>query len=149
MTKEEAEEVQEVEVWRARLVRVWGQQRPIGFPECVMGSGLYSFSYCVAEGIGLRFFIHDPENYVDLRCEKVGCAMDYQGGQVNAFRFWLPSDEPDESGGELDLFTQQWLPFFRRGCWLSGCPIEASAHEKAEWMRGFTREEVEAWNLKI
>jgi hypothetical protein len=41
------------------------------------------------------------------------------------------------------------LPFFRRGCWLSGCPIEATAHEKAEWIRGFTREEIEAWNLKV
>jgi hypothetical protein len=38
---------------------------------------------------------------------------------------------------------------FRRGCWLSGCPIEASAHEKAEWIQGFSREEIEAWNLKM
>src|SRR5690348_8222127 len=33
-------------------------------------------------------------------------------------------------------FESQWLPYFRRGCWLSGCPIEATAHEKAEWMQG-------------
>jgi len=46
-------------------------------------------------------------------------------------------------------FAVQWLPFFRRGCWLSGCPIEATAHEKAEWIQGFTREEIEAWNLKF
>lgn len=46
-------------------------------------------------------------------------------------------------------FEHDWLPFFRRGCWLSGFPIEASAHEKAEWIRDFTREEVESWNLKM
>jgi hypothetical protein len=41
------------------------------------------------------------------------------------------------------------LPLFRRGCWLSGCAIEASAHEKAEWMQSFTQEELEAWNLNL
>ena len=47
-----------------------------------------------------------------------------------------------------EQFTDQWLPFFRRGCWLSGCDIGASAHEKAEWMQDFSREEIEAWGLK-
>jgi hypothetical protein len=49
----------------------------------------------------------------------------------------MPMDNP------LDL----WLPLLRRGCWLSGLPIEASAHEKVEWMQGFSPEELEAWNL--
>ncbi|BCM90161.1 hypothetical protein IAD21_02012 [Abditibacteriota bacterium] len=48
-----------------------------------------------------------------------------------------------------EAFTNQWLPYFRRGLWLSGCPIEASAHEKMEWIEGFTREELETWDLKI
>lgn len=46
-------------------------------------------------------------------------------------------------------FANEWIDFFRRGCWLSGCPIEASAHEKVEWAREFTKEEVESWNLKM
>jgi hypothetical protein len=51
---------------------------------------------------------------------------------------------------EIDrAFSERWMPFFRRGCWLSGCPLEASADEKAEWIQGFTSEELEAWNLKI
>ncbi|BCM88425.1 hypothetical protein IAD21_00256 [Abditibacteriota bacterium] len=50
---------------------------------------------------------------------------------------------------ELKPFAAQWLPFFLRNCWLSGCPIDASAHEKMEWIQGFTREEIEAWNLKM
>ncbi|RYZ88212.1 MAG: hypothetical protein EOP06_11365 [Proteobacteria bacterium] len=50
---------------------------------------------------------------------------------------------------EYQVLLKQWLPFFRRGCWLSGCPIEASTHEKAEWTQGFSREDLEAWQLKL
>ncbi len=50
---------------------------------------------------------------------------------------------------EQEEFTNKWLSYFRRGLWLSGIPIEASAHEKAEWIQGFSREEIDAWNLKI
>ncbi len=45
--------------------------------------------------------------------------------------------------------VEQWLPLFRRNCWLCGCPIEATAEEKTEWVQGFTEEEIEAWNLKM
>ena len=48
-----------------------------------------------------------------------------------------------------DQFATRWMDFFRRGCWLSGLPVEASPHEKAQWMQGFTREEMDVWNLKI
>ncbi len=49
----------------------------------------------------------------------------------------------------FEQFADEWMPFFRRGCWLSGYDIEASAHEKVEWMRSFSREELESWNLKM
>ncbi len=54
-------------------------------------------------------------------------------------------------GGDerFEQFAAQWMPYFRRGCWISGCPIEATAHEKAEWLQGFNHEEIDAWNLKI
>ncbi|RYX82367.1 hypothetical protein EON83_19920 [bacterium] len=58
-----------------------------------------------------------------------------------------PSD--GEHSEILQDFVAQWLPFFRRGCWLSGCDIEASPHEKMEWIQGFSAEELEAWNLKM
>ncbi|RYX82721.1 hypothetical protein EON83_18050 [bacterium] len=57
--------------------------------------------------------------------------------------------KPEQWDVLLPQFTAQWTDTFRRNCWLSGCPIEASAHEKAEWMQGFSREEIEAWNLKF
>ncbi len=59
----------------------------------------------------------------------------------------ISEDESEEC--QRKAFLEDWLPLFRRNCWLSGCDIEASAHEKAEWIQGFTREELEAWNLKI
>ena len=47
------------------------------------------------------------------------------------------------------IFNEHYLPLVRRNCWLSGFHIEATAHEKAEWMQGFPREELQAWNLKM
>lgn len=57
----------------------------------------------------------------------------------------------DGSGkqGRYHALQNQCLDFFRRGGWLSGVFLEASAHEKAEWMQDYTREEIEAWKLKI
>ncbi|BCM91853.1 hypothetical protein IAD21_03730 [Abditibacteriota bacterium] len=49
----------------------------------------------------------------------------------------------------LSQHQSQWLTVFRRGCFLMGLPIEASAHEKMEGIQGFSREELEAWNLKM
>ncbi|RYX82416.1 hypothetical protein EON83_19580 [bacterium] len=31
-------------------------------------------------------------------------------------------------------FKTRWMDFFRRGCWLSGCQIECTEHEKLEWV---------------
>ncbi|BCM91933.1 hypothetical protein IAD21_03811 [Abditibacteriota bacterium] len=46
-------------------------------------------------------------------------------------------------------FEQNYMPLFRRNCWLLGFDIAASAPEKAEWIQGFAREEIEQWNLKF
>lgn len=61
----------------------------------------------------------------------------------------MSEDRPGPQRPTDVVLALPWLPFFRRGCWLSGLPIEASAHEKAEWMRGFTKEEIEEWQLKV
>ena len=37
-------------------------------------------------------------------------------------------------------FTQRWLPFFRRNCWLSGSGIECSQLERLEWTPKFPRD---------
>ncbi len=33
-----------------------------------------------------------------------------------------------------EQFAVEWMPLFRRNCWLSGCSIEATAQEQIEWM---------------
>ena len=71
------------------------------------------------------------------------------------FRSGWPNARSAKATGELELqsnfrrFAAAWMPRFRRNCWLAGCDIEATAHEKIEWMQGFTREELEALNLKF
>jgi hypothetical protein len=71
-------------------------------------------------------------------------------GYLEAFMSFVGGElSPHRPCVHAPLRFARWLPIFRSGCWLSGFPIEASAHEKAEWIQDFTREEVEAWNLKI
>ncbi|BCM92498.1 hypothetical protein IAD21_04378 [Abditibacteriota bacterium] len=61
-----------------------------------------------------------------------------------------PSDEMEYASSEaLHQIFADWLPFFRRCCWLSGYPLEVSAHEKIEWMQEFIHEELQSWNLKM
>ncbi|RYX82176.1 hypothetical protein EON83_20890 [bacterium] len=46
-------------------------------------------------------------------------------------------------------FANKWRPFFRHNCWLSGCPIEATVREKANWIQSLSQEEIEVWKLEI
>ncbi|RYX83925.1 hypothetical protein EON83_12365 [bacterium] len=55
-----------------------------------------------------------------------------------------PSYSPGTAQGQLEA---EWLDKFRRGCWLSGISIEATAHEKAEWIQDFSEVEVKSWGL--
>ena len=43
----------------------------------------------------------------------------------------------------FEQFRAEQYPLFRRGYWLYGFDIEATDSEKAEWVRGFTKEEIE------
>jgi hypothetical protein len=49
---------------------------------------------------------------------------------------------------QVEQLTSEWMPLFRRNCWLSGVPIECSADERMEWARygrdlGLSEEEIE------
>lgn len=54
-----------------------------------------------------------------------------------------------EEASELWKDELQMLAVFRKNCWLSGADIEASAHEKVEWIQGFGKEEIETWKLEV
>lgn len=133
----------EAQVWMARLTRIWTPKR------CAIdiNSDTYHFQYkgywddrmrltaaCpVLTGIPF-FFLHfwDRGRY---RHSLVCCT------NVDSVIFDVMPHHQE--------LAAQWMPVFRRRCWLSGTDVEATMHEKAEWMQGFSREEVEAWNLKF
>lgn len=94
------------------------------------------------------FFI---EEFVDMQVslEWRSYELSFWNGEIRCFDTSGADEPSSDSSLRLAQFAAEWMPFFRRGCWLSGCSIEASAHEKAEWIRGFTKEEIESWKLKM
>lgn len=97
----------------------------------------------------LRYYVTGGEPHPELEDEKDYLELSYREGEFHA-RHTSFSDEMECASKErLAQFTAEWMPLFRRNCWLSGCDIEATAAEKAEWIQGFTRAELEAWHLKF
>jgi hypothetical protein len=134
---------QEAEAWATRLTRIW-------VPPTVFGTG-------VVEDLATfdndcLFYAH-VQPHVSIEVLKTGevflCFYRHNGYTGSLYAHPCGEIREADHFGELGAVPAQWLPFFRRGCWLSGIPIEASAHEKVEWIRGFTREELQAWNLKM
>jgi hypothetical protein len=151
---------QEAEALATRLTRVWS---PNHHGSWTRKDGNASYSVEISPGLrfdciddytsfsrnfGLTFSLSrfETEAKTDqiLRTGYIYCFSEF--GHI------CISHSKHKSWGTLEMihqFAAQYTPFFRRNCWLSGCPIEATAHEKAEWTQGFSREELEAWNLKI
>ncbi|RYZ75864.1 MAG: hypothetical protein EOP06_31885 [Proteobacteria bacterium] len=136
---------QEAEAFAKRLERVWGSDSRLWFEQVSFGmsdTGVITFT----GNLG-------PNQFELERCPPHGNFIVH----FYDVRHWS-SIRYDSDYGQIDVSEsiaapQNWgneaPPIFRRGCWLSGCGIEASAHEKAEWIQGFSHEELEAWNLKI
>ncbi|BCM88378.1 hypothetical protein IAD21_00209 [Abditibacteriota bacterium] len=138
---------QEVEAMAARLTRIWGG---IIVP---WRSGLRGH---VTGTVHFEFRIppHDKTKYIVInRFENGFWDVSHTGSLRCDFERGAIEIGPDrEAVVRPQLFQQfaaEWMSFFRRGCWLSGCPIDATAHEKMEWIQGFTREELEAWKLEF
>ena len=137
---------QEAKALVARLTRIW---EPKSFEFSVNNetgphSSDFEYEASLMEGLTLEVaFGADSLNaseYFEISRNKVSLLC--EDGHLGSWK----NDEPQES---KEAFVAEWIPFFRRCCWLSGCDIEASAHEKAEWIQGFSREELQAWNLKM
>ena len=149
----------EAEVITARLTRVWA---PLTHHYEFGGPYFDQIAYRGQITDVVSFAYHPglsgPDNYCFALSRDVrhGCGTRRAGrifcdSLVSDIQAQVPQDFEMKPKRVLEYaqFAQEWLDFFRRGCWLSGCLIEASAHEKAEWMQGFSREEIEAWNLKM
>lgn len=144
---------QEGQLIAERLTRIWTPKSVAWkIAPLPLISGLEGFLYLNAslcEGLRLgveghrwgafSFGLLDETWAYGLDCD--------EQGQLDQSHFLYP--DATQEALMQSQFAAQWLNFFRRGCWLSGCAIEATAHEKVEWIQGFSREEVEAWNLKL
>lgn len=49
---------------------------------------------------------------------------------------------------KLSQFTEEWLPLFRRNCYLSGCSIECTDHEQLEWTKWFEERVALDWKRR-
>ena len=145
MTKQEAQTLVE------RLGRIWSPQSRFIVTRSKDGA---SFQATLRESIRLEYATSSEGNFYCLtegRKHRAFLAFDapfdgpYKGFCEFDLAFGYPNDED-----RIRVLQEQWLPFFRRGCWLSGFDIpDATDEEQAEWMQGFSREEINAWNLKF
>ncbi|BCM89381.1 hypothetical protein IAD21_01227 [Abditibacteriota bacterium] len=136
---------QEAEALLNRIPRIWVPDASL-LIERSGGRLPFRFIYTLYDNWELTYICYSDEPFplVMVTKESFGLLyLPYEGIECDLDRFHGEKKILMESSLNL------WLPLFRRNCWLSGCPIEATAHEKAEWMQGFSREELEAWNLKF
>lgn len=134
---------QEVEAYAARLMRVW--KLDVGFAKTTKKDA--QFVALIDDSVNIEIRCHPGDDYFAfyLRVDETPFLFCYQRtGYINDD--WAESEEQRKRFKPL---VGQWLPFFRRNCWLSGCPLDVTAHEKLEWIHGFTRQELEAWNLNF
>lgn len=138
MTEQEAKALVE------RLTRIWEPQGETQWS--VVSSSLFQFRALLAPDARLNLNCDGPDvgsgqSFVSL--QRAASISQAQSGII------LVCYKRGQEARDTSPFATHWLPFFRRGCWLSGADIEASMHEKAEWVQGFSKEELGAWKLKI
>ena len=145
---------QEAEAFLRRATKIW-----VPYPYALgaqwerMSDG--SFHLNVAEDTFVALYPGNQKLYLSyqkpLQALLYGnyCTLECVSGQVECNWIGEPEDLTEEEESLLPVFAHRWSSYFRRGLWLSGIDIEASAHEKAEWMQGFTHEELQTWDLKM
>lgn len=138
------------DTWAIRLFKVW---LPTGSQgdgvECRYSRNNFFFDVILNPTIRLSFHSTiGADSMVGMATGK-DLLLHYTHRGFGPPQFGFPTNRPPEINARLKPLADEWMDFFRRGCWLSGCPVEATAHEKAEWMQGFSREELETWNLKM
>jgi hypothetical protein len=141
---------QEADVFAVRLTRIW---KPRTFERREDFAAIFEYHALIARdarlGADVALYVGLIRNGLDsgwhfqLACDLLHLlCLEEEGSHC----YSVIDDSYGLTGYDQkeQEFVAQWMPFFRRGCWLSGLPIEASAHEKAEWMQGFSHEELES-----
>ena len=150
----EAMTEQEAEAWAARLTRIWGPfTNALKVSQWNCDDKQFEFVRFVIRKVCLTYEGNrDGPIRIELESRRAKVSLEWEQGRIDSYDTSSWDENETLNNGKIEDiydFEAKWLEFFRRGCWLSGCPIEASAHEKAEWIQGFSREELESWNLKI
>ncbi len=142
----------EAEVFEVKLTRIWGVVAP--FRVSVNNGGL-DLRAPVSQDVELRVSASafDTRNCAQYALHEIGPNLSFlrcndffdllEPTQTLLGDYWTSAPK------DIRELQNQWMPVFRRCCWLCGCDIEASAHEKAVWIQGFSREELDAWDLKM
>lgn len=125
-----------------RLARVWGgKSSEFRYKPYLDGDGIFSFVGAVSHQIEFRMqhFMFGGYAFILKRgvigqwytseTGRLDCRLD--DGEI------LIREEGGSGDGTPQAFAEfaaQWLPFFRRGVFLSGCTnIEATQHERLGW----------------
>jgi hypothetical protein len=149
----------------ARLWRVWQEREADGAVEYELRPSHLYFTCRLDASTRLYAYVPwteaevlPPNITLEEDDEELGCYMECYSTKGKTLER-VPEPSPVDVGyslidmphtdEDMHQFVARWMECFRRGCWLSGCPIEASMHEKMEWMQGFTREELGSWELKF
>jgi hypothetical protein len=129
---------QQAEVLAARLTRIWGVSKQ-GI--ILLNQGHFYFDGWIGEETFLRVRVEGRHSSCTFSGVDAHYRLDFN--QTDFISQPDHQDYPRWIEGQRE-FAAKHLAFFRRSCWLSGCAIEATATEKAQWLQGFTREEVES-----
>ncbi|BCM88418.1 hypothetical protein IAD21_00249 [Abditibacteriota bacterium] len=140
----------QVKVFQVKLKRIWRVVAPFRVKPSYGGFDLRA---PVSQDVELRVSagsigLRNHALYA-LALHKIGPNLSFLSCVTFQAPQTLLGDYRTESPEDIRQWQNEYMDFFRRSCWLSGCSIEASAHEKMEWIQGFSREEIEAWNLKM
>ncbi|RYX84463.1 hypothetical protein EON83_10085 [bacterium] len=142
------EETRAFMAWEARVKRIWGVE--VFSPDLLELDDtrtlhLFHFPYPGHDDVNVQIFafvdsigimmLHTPD--ISVYWEDGLFVLDNNAPPLDVR---LLRDDPRAA---------PWWPILRRACWLCNLPIEATAHEKEAWMHGLSREEIEAWDLKI
>ncbi len=131
----------EIAIFKMRLTRVWSPWRRR--PDAERRPPTHSF---FAAHLNQNNWIEAKDVWLVLYRTRTRDEGSVFCRRDNGAIVWYADPKRPET---LAPFKNQWMDIFRRNSWLSGYPVEASDTEKAEWVRGFTRQEIESWELHI
>lgn len=120
----------EAEVWAQKLTHAWGVKELDAVPRCTFEGKALRFECDLAPQVHLRVVGQSATTRAAMiqwqRCELV-----HNEGKLKQFK---PVSAEVEEWQSIEAFIALWWPRFRRGCYLSGLPLQtAPARRRSGW----------------